>query len=72
MYPQPYRSQPLYIQQPQPPKNTAMKTAAISLFATGFVLKLIGLLLIVFVIGLVPLILGAVCDVVAFICLCLI
>ena len=72
MYPQPRYSQPLYVQQPQPPKNSGMKMAAIILFASGFGLKVIGLLLLVIVIGIVPLLAGAVCDIIGFVCLCLI
>lgn len=71
MYQQP---QPIFQQiYPQPQAaNKGMKTAAIVLFVLGFCLKFIGFLLLAVVIGIIPLVMGAGCDVVAFIFLCLI
>jgi hypothetical protein len=57
---------------PSRPKNESMKTAAIILFVVGFALKFIGFLTLALVIGIIPLLLGAGCDIVAFVCLCLI
>lgn len=52
--------------------NKGMKTAAIVLFVQGFCLKLIGFLLLAIFIGIIPLVMGAGCDVMGFVFLCLI
>lgn len=73
MYPYPYYQQVQpYPQQVQRPKNEGMKHAAIILFVCGFCLKFLGFLLLFILIGIFPLFLGAICDVIGFVCLCLI
>lgn len=68
---QQYYPFPVY-QVPQPPANQGCKTAAIMLFVAGFCLKVLGVFTLAIFIGFIPLGLGAICDLIAFIFLCLI